>query len=542
MQGEDRSHFARVEAYAVVLLLVLSGIFVADHDAWPLDEPRVIELARSAGAFERAVPLLGGEPFLEQPPLYYWAAGCAYAVVGETAAAARAVSSLFGVLTLAVTYAFAARLGGRRAGALSALSLGLSFEFFAVTHRIVVDPALAFFVVGSACASHRGLTSERAWHRAGWMILAYAAASLAYLSKGVVGVGLSGLGFLATVVALRDARALLRAHLWSAPLVFVAVTGAYHYWVYQEAGVEGIRTVLVSNTLQRAASVGGRPNHVRPFWFYLPLLPQSLLPTTPLFLAGLHRFLSSRRALELPARRAYELPLLWLAAGVAVLSLATSKRELYLVPLLPAAAMVSGQWLDDVLSSRVTDRYARWLLLALAGALAVAALALPAASWWMRLPLALPVLGGAAVLVLAVLGARDLRREAFARGLAAVGVGLVTGVVVAVLAFVPHLDADRRWGPFLIDAGQRVPAGRTIYVVTPNEAVSGAIPFYSRHAVVALNAPDDVRLCVEREKEIYLVAIGASWLVESISFLDLEVVSEEIRPSRSLHLFRARRR
>ena len=44
----------------------------------------VIELARSIHSDSWAVPTLNGSPFLEQPPLYYWAVAAGYRVCGTS--------------------------------------------------------------------------------------------------------------------------------------------------------------------------------------------------------------------------------------------------------------------------------------------------------------------------------------------------------------------------------------------------------------------------------------------------------------------------
>ena len=89
--------------FATAIVLALAFLFVFDHDAWTPDEPRVIELARSIRATSWAVPTLNGTNFLEQPPLYYWSVAAGYRAFGTSVGVARAVSSLFGLLTLAAT-------------------------------------------------------------------------------------------------------------------------------------------------------------------------------------------------------------------------------------------------------------------------------------------------------------------------------------------------------------------------------------------------------------------------------------------------------
>ncbi|MEP7245763.1 MAG: glycosyl transferase, partial [Gammaproteobacteria bacterium] len=45
---------------------------------WTPDEPREADISwRMSVQSERAIPSLAGEPFLEKPPLTYWAAAAA---------------------------------------------------------------------------------------------------------------------------------------------------------------------------------------------------------------------------------------------------------------------------------------------------------------------------------------------------------------------------------------------------------------------------------------------------------------------------------
>lgn len=519
----------RTEALAALLLVALSVVFVADHDAWTPDEPRVVELARSVADGPRAVPLLSGEPFLEQPPLYYWTAGFAYAAFGTTAATARGVSSLFGAGTLLVTYLFAARLRGRRAGALAAIALGLSFQFFWTAHRAVADSALAFFTACSAYAGLRGLTAQSPREATAGVLLAYVAASLAYLTKGVVGIGLSGFAFVATIIALRDPRALLRARLWAAPLIFLAITSPYHWQVYREWGSAGLHTLLVWNTLNRAVGMSGTPGHAGPWWYYLVLLPADLLPTTLFFAPAVVRLFANRRSLEASERFAYEVPLVWLGLGVAALSAAESKRELYAVPLFPAAAAVAGFWIEDLISGRVHDRYARLLLpRALALALCLLGLALPVAAYALELPMWTPAAGGLAVAAFAWGGAHLARGGRTGNGLAALASGAVLALAVGCATLVPWIDAHKALGPFLAEAGRRIPVERRVYVLAPDETASGAIPFYTGRPATPIGGVDELRRRIDAEHDVYVFVIDKwddSPLFRSVASLGPKIVA-----------------
>src|SRR5437879_11242625 len=71
------------------------------------DEQRYAQVAREM--LERRdwiTPTLGGRPWLEKPPLYYWQAMLAYSVLGVTDVAARVPSAIDATLMVIAVYLF----------------------------------------------------------------------------------------------------------------------------------------------------------------------------------------------------------------------------------------------------------------------------------------------------------------------------------------------------------------------------------------------------------------------------------------------------
>src|SRR5208337_1112873 len=89
------------------------------------DEPRYAQVAREM--LERhdwITPVLGGQPWLEKPPLYYWQAMLAYCIFGVSDGAARLPSALDATLLVLAIYFFLRRFrsGFELDGALIAAS------------------------------------------------------------------------------------------------------------------------------------------------------------------------------------------------------------------------------------------------------------------------------------------------------------------------------------------------------------------------------------------------------------------------------------
>src|SRR6516164_3912386 len=74
------------------------------------DEPRYAQIAREMLArHDWITPVLGGKPWLEKPPLYYWQAMVSYSIFGISDWAARVPSAVDATAMVLVVYFFLRR-------------------------------------------------------------------------------------------------------------------------------------------------------------------------------------------------------------------------------------------------------------------------------------------------------------------------------------------------------------------------------------------------------------------------------------------------
>src|SRR5689334_11193398 len=86
---------ARGAALLLALALALLLFRLGDAPLVGPDEPRYTRVAvEMHRAGDWVVPTLQGVPWLEKTPLFYWLAGAAFSVLGETETAARLPSVL----------------------------------------------------------------------------------------------------------------------------------------------------------------------------------------------------------------------------------------------------------------------------------------------------------------------------------------------------------------------------------------------------------------------------------------------------------------
>ena len=162
----------------------------------------------------------------------------------------------------------------------------------------------------------------------------YLAASGASLGLAVLAKGLLPLVLAAPVaLRLRWFRDLLRPRV-VAP--FLAIALPWYVLCYARNGAGFLHDFFVVQHFERFTA--GGLAHVQPWWFYLPMLPALLLPWAPLLLvAGQGRPWREPRRLFL---------LLWAGFGLIFFSASTNKLPGYLLPLLPALAILMALGLE----------------------------------------------------------------------------------------------------------------------------------------------------------------------------------------------------
>ncbi len=433
---------------ALVLLISLAGI--ANHDLWTPDEPREAALALNMSRTgDWIVPRLAGEPFVEKPPLFYIAAAFFLSHFGPAlgnTTALRLSAALWGLGTLGMTYLIGRRLWGPPAGRLALLILAVMPGFVHVTHWILVDNALMFFVA-AACWC---LTEAYLAQRFGFLALAGVCAGGAFLAKGLIGpimIALGGAGLLAAWIKqhgwsrLLSFRNLVRHAL---ALVFLAgLAGAWMLALRRAGGPELWQAWFWDNHVGRFLAPAPQLGHKAWAGYYLAAIPLCLLPWLVAWLialGGAGRKLWRRESLG----RAGPFLLGWGLGGLILLSCAATKREIYLSVLLPALALMTVPALREPLSAWVRGSLKIWLglMLAALGLLIVA----PVCGGKLGMPGREQLLySGVALLLAAGAGWAGLRRGR--PWLERWWLVTIVGYVSLLSVLVPLVDRVKSYGP-----------------------------------------------------------------------------------------------
>jgi 4-amino-4-deoxy-L-arabinose transferase-like glycosyltransferase len=186
----------------------------------------------------------------------------------------------------------------------------------------------------------------------------YIFVGLSLLAKGLVGlvIPFSVVGLYQLARRQFPARSFLLSFWWGLPLTF-AVAATWYVPVILKHGWPFIDEFFIQHHFARYLS--NKYRHPQPFYFYLLILVPLSLPWTAFLLEGLVRARTWRLRSTDSVDRLRVLALAWLLVPIAFFSFSGSKLPGYILPVLPAGALIAGDRLTRFLSG---DRDGFWAM------------------------------------------------------------------------------------------------------------------------------------------------------------------------------------
>ncbi len=329
---------------ALFLLLVVAGLLYFDRLGSPLLEPEdshYAEVPREmAVAGDWVVPLYGGQPYYQKPPLFFWLVLVAYSGFGIQDWAARLVPCLAGLGTVLVTFWWGKKVSGLRTGLAAALILCLSPRFLHQTRMITLDGLLGLWILCALALGQQALQPGRL--RWGCWFLSAAACALGLLTKGPVALILAAVPLLAYQVLDRRTA---RPGGWCWPAYVGTAIGLASPWFVAMSWRHPVflrEFFWTHHVVMRFV----QPLHEEPAWFFLPVMFLGMLPWTlllPVLIKLLFRRSAAGRANRPPELGFWLLCSLWC---LAFYSVADCKRIGYIVPAMPPLALALGYAVD----------------------------------------------------------------------------------------------------------------------------------------------------------------------------------------------------
>ncbi len=328
----------RWRSFAV--LFFLSGVLLYPCVSFHLFEPdegRYAQIPREM--LERGewiVPTLQGEPYLDKPPLFYWLVMLSYSVLGFSDGAARLIPALAMHGSVLVGYCLGRCIVGERAAFWGALLLIVSPIFIGVGRLLTLDGVLSFWITLALLAAYLAQATNRL--NSIWWLIAALACALGVLTKGPVALLLVLPPLVLHRWLVKDS-ATISWRAWAGFLAIVACVNLPWYIAVCVERPEFARYFLWQHNVQRFVEPF---DHVRPVWFYVPILLYGLLPMAFLALP-IWRYLTSTQPGD-SDKRCPGMGYLLIAGVWCVFffSLAGSKLPTYILPAFPPVCMALG--------------------------------------------------------------------------------------------------------------------------------------------------------------------------------------------------------
>lgn len=385
---------------AAALLAIVTIIGLYARPLLAIDETRYAAVALDM--LQRGdwlVPHLNGAPYSHKPPLLFWLIVAGWKVVGVSLVWARVIGPLAGVGALGTLVMLSRALWPQdvRVRRWAPLITGGAMAFASAASLLMFDALLTCAALLALAGVVHAVEHDR---RRGLWLLALGIA-FGILAKGpVIFLHVLPVALLAPWWA--TPRADRRWGRWYLTLLLGVLLGAGGALLWAvPAGMAGgpdyQREIFLGQTTGRMVKSFA---HRRPVWWYVPLLPVLFFP----WFVWPESWRAVRVLRLAPRDTGVRFCLAWLMTGFVAFSLVSGKQMHYLVPLVPAVALLLGRGLSlreaaplaqPWIASVVLAAVAALIVLAGTTHLADAALWWPhtgVAWWWAAVPFASAVM------------------------------------------------------------------------------------------------------------------------------------------------------
>jgi hypothetical protein len=272
-------------------------------------------------------------PRLDKPISFFWLVALSYKFFGISEWSARLPSALAALGCLSLAYGFARSLFGPWAGLWSALILVTSVEFFGLSHVVILDMTLTFFMTLALCCFFLGqLAVDRGKKRA-FFLLMYPAIGAATLVKGPIGFLLPAMVIFFYLLLSRRWTVIREMEIaLGIPLFLLTMAPWYALAELRNPGY--LHHFLSEENVARFTTTQFK--RTGPWYYFIGVLAGGFFPWTvffPTLIVGLWKRSLKDEHLFL---------ILWIALPLLFFSVSSSKLPHYILPIYPPLAIIVG--------------------------------------------------------------------------------------------------------------------------------------------------------------------------------------------------------
>lgn len=338
--------WSRRSLLIIILLLVALLLFFSHagrKDVHTGDEARTMLIARDMlRAGDWFVPRIQqGRVILTKPPLLFWSIALISALHGGevtefTGSLPVALSAMAGIIGL---FLLGEQLFNRRTAFLAALILATTPQYFWLAYQYRVDMPLTVSIIFAFWAFYRGYSTPAL--RSSSSLLFFLFLALGTSCKGPLAVTVPLLPILCFLWWHRELSFLKALRPLRGMVLYALIVLPWFLPALLQQEIDYGKLVVQQTVLRFLHAQDTNA----PFYFYVPSLLVNFLPWS-LFLPG---GIGQGFRLESQRKKPFLLVFLWLVVNFLFFSLSSGKRDRYILPLYPAAALLVALFWEEAI-------------------------------------------------------------------------------------------------------------------------------------------------------------------------------------------------
>jgi len=331
----------------LIVLTVVGLSFFLYLGSRPLaipDEGRYAEIPREMLVLKDYItPHLNFLKYFEKPPLFYWLQTASFKLFGLNEWAARFPTALMGLLGCMMTYLTSFKLYGRRTAFLASIILASSMLYFAMAHLNTLDMTLSVFLTAALYCFILGQREPIGLKRR-WLFWGmYLCASLAILTKGLIGLLFPIVIIGLWVLLMNQWDLLKKAYLPSGLLMIVCIALPWHLLVQRSSPEFFDFYIIQQQFLRYFTNSAGRS---QAWWFFLTILAVGFFPWISFLFQAIKYHWPSSWANRHQQKEVVFL-MLWAGLIFSFFNFSNSKLIPYILPVLPPLAILVAKYLAE---------------------------------------------------------------------------------------------------------------------------------------------------------------------------------------------------
>jgi 4-amino-4-deoxy-L-arabinose transferase-like glycosyltransferase len=360
---ENKSISKKSKVLTSVCVLLLAAIMAS----WAISAPGMenhecyvsITAREMLESGDWVMPTYNGQPRLQKTPLSYWLVAGFAKISGQVDEfTARLPSAILAVLSVAAILYFVNHWLSFRVAIMSALIWATSLSYIKYAHNARPEMALTLFIVLCFLSFYSAVIASSRRNQVIYMLIFWVSFGLANLAKGPAPLPLVLIPLFFYITVFRRWKMIPKLLPIVGVIIFLAIVLPWPLAIGQRVNWDLV--IWKQHFFDRFFGKFASGNY--PFYFYLPFIFAFVAPWVAFVPAALT---SPFYSIWGKKQKAMWFLWLWFIADLVFLTISGGKRKHYILPAMPAVAILIGIILEDMTFVRraFTKRFAKNFLL-----------------------------------------------------------------------------------------------------------------------------------------------------------------------------------